>query len=121
MILKVIPQRIIRAADELRLTERRLTMAANSIEEVIGSLKYPGDESMLIITARLTKTLEELRKRIRITHLMMTALERIAAVYIRTEDNIRSYEEDNITMAASLKTTDIRGVRPMAERIFEKL
>ena len=54
MIIKVIPQRLMRAADELRRSERRLTYSGYSIEETINSLKRSEDESMLVIAANLT-------------------------------------------------------------------
>lgn len=122
MIINVIPQRLIRVTAELRQAERNLIIAANSLEEVIESLKHLGDESMLITAAKLSKTHESLKRKIRAAHLMRTALERIAAVYMRTEDNIRSYEEENPSPAGRrMKAMDMSSIRPRADRTFERL
>ena len=122
MILNVIPQRLSGAADELRRSERVLTYAGYSLEETIDSLKHSEDESMLVIAAKLSKTLDRLRIRIRVTRAMFTALDRIAAAYMRAEEKAVSYEDEiNAAEYMRYRSRDISRIRKKAAKAFERL
>lgn len=122
MILNVIPQRLSGAADELRRSERVLSYAGYSIEETIDSLRHSEDESMLVIASKLSKTLERLRLRIRVIRAMYTALDRIAAAYMRAEEKAVSYE-DEINAAEFMRygSRDISRILKKAAGTFERL
>lgn len=122
MILNVIPQRLKAAADELRRSERMLTYAGYSIEETIDSLKRSGDESMLVTAAKLSKTLDLLKLRIKVTREIFTALDRIAAAYAKAEDNAVSFEDAvNSVKKMRYRSRDISRITKKAARMFERL
>ena len=93
MIINVIPQRLIRAADELSRSGKVLTYTAYTIYETASSLKRSDDESMQIIAAKLTRTAENLERRSRVIKASSVALYRVAEIYAKTEDNIQSFED----------------------------
>ncbi|MBR0308477.1 MAG: hypothetical protein IJH92_06250 [Mogibacterium sp.] len=122
MIINVLPDRLIRTADELRRTERKLTLAAYDIEEVISGLSHSDDEAFRIAAEKLSKTLENLQRRIFITRLLATAASRIASVYMKTETDIEDYEnEASLMYHMRYKAQDISDMRNRVSGIFKEL
>lgn len=122
MIINVIPQRLLRVEEELRQTERVLIYTGYSIEQIIESLKHSEDESMLLIASKLSKTLDRLMIRTKTTKLIITALDRIAAAYTRTEERVVSFEDEvNVTAYMRYKHMDISKVRTRAAQTFDVL
>ncbi len=121
MIINVIPQRLIRAADELDRSGKRLVFTAYTIEETIAGLRRSDDESMQVIAAKLTKTVENLKRKIRVIRMISQALYKLAELYSRTEDNIRSYE-DIQWIQVIYRVGRISSVIPrkMIDKTFEK-
>ena len=121
MIINVIPQRLIRAADELNRSGKVLTFTAYTIEETIAGLRRSDDESMQVIAAKLTKTVENLERKIRVIRMISQALYKLAELYSRTEDNIRSYE-DIQWIQVIYRVGRISSVIPrkMIDKTFEK-
>lgn len=120
MIINVIPQRIMRTAEELKESKKALIYAGYSIEEVIDSLKRSEDQSLQIIAAKLNKSLNQLRVKIKIIDAVIIALDRVAAIYARTESNAVSYEDEtNISAFMKYKTVDINKVRIKATNMFD--
>lgn len=122
MIINVVPQRLLRAADELNKSAKTLLYTGYSIEQTIESLRHSDDESLLEIAAKLTKTMERLRVRIKVATVISTALERIAETYMRTEDRVVSYEDETgNTEYISYRYIRIDKVRRKASQTFERL
>lgn len=121
MIINVIPQRLIRAADELDRSGKRLVFTAYTIEETIAGLRRSDDESMQVIAAKLTKTVENLKRKICVIRMISQALYKLAELYSRTEDNIRSYE-DIQWIQVIYRVGRISSVIPrkMIDKTFEK-
>ena len=121
MIINVIPQRLIRAADELDRSGKRLVFTAYTIEETIAGLRRSDDESMQVIAAKLTKMVENLKRKIRVIRMISQALYKLAELYSRTEDNIRSYE-DIQWIQVIYRVGRISSVIPrkMIDKTFEK-
>ena len=122
MNISVIPARCIRVADELKQIERQLNIQASEIEAVIASLKITEDEAMMTIAVKLSKTLEDLQTKIRVTKLEATALSKIATVYAKMENGVADYENvDMFRKIIRYKATTLNGNRTRIERTFEKL
>lgn len=120
MIINVIPQRIMRTAEELKESKKALIYAGYSIEEVIDSLRRSEDQSLQIVAAKLNKNLDQLRIKIKIIDAVIIALDRVAAIYARTESNAVSYEDEtNISAFMKYKTVDINKVRIKATNMFD--
>lgn len=123
MIINVTPQRLIRAADELDRSGKVLTYTAYTIEETIRSLKHSDDESMQVIAVKLSKTVDSLERKTRVTRTFSMALYRIAELYKRTEDNVQSFEDTNGKRMKFITYKPLRlraGARRMGEKNFER-
>lgn len=122
MNLSIRPDRLIRASGELFRAEKTLRNQAVEIETVISSMRRNEDEASQTVAAKLEKTLESLNGKRRCIQVTATALEKIAALYKRTEDNISSYEDTFIEVARAqyYATRDISGIAKRAGRTFEK-
>ena len=90
-------------------------MTASSRSEPPGSATYCTPESF-------PRSIESLNGKRRCIQVTATALEKIAALYKRTEDNISSYEDTFIEVARAqyYATRDISGIAKRAGRTFEK-
>lgn len=118
MIINTRPERCIRLAEELKQTESNLNAVSYSIEEVISGLRHSDSESMQIAANRLSGTLESLRRKNRTVCMMHTALERIGALYKKTEDEIRGYEDQTGSRPPKMARQDISGYKPYIENTF---
>lgn len=122
MNISVIPARCIRSSDELRQIERQLNIQEAEIETVIEGLKRSEDESMMLLSAKLSKTLEELHSRVRFTRMMHTAMTKIASVYAKTEDGVDDYENAGfLRQKARYVATTISRNKMRAEKTFDRL
>lgn len=120
MIIKVIPQRLMQMAEELRESKKALVYAGYSVEEVIGDLKLSEDESMQTTAAGLAKALQLLRIKIKLIDTITVALDRIAAIYNRAENSAASYEDEtDISAYTKYKATDIDKIRIKAAHTFD--
>lgn len=122
MNIHAIPNRCIRIAGELSRTEQNLKYAAGSVEEVINSLRHSEDESMHVTAAKLSKTLETINIKIRAVRMMRIALEKIAALYDRTEAGISDHGEAiTANRPVNIYPQNIGSVKERAAGTFEQL
>lgn len=122
MNINAIPNRCIRIAGELSTTEQNLKYAGGSVEEVINGLRHSDDESLQIVAAKLSKTLETINIKIRAVRMMRIALEKIAALYDRTEAGISDHGETIAAKGpAGIYPQNIGPVKARAAGTFEQL
>ena len=122
MDVHVIPRRCVEAAYELRETENRLKREAEKIENIVNGLKRSGDENMLIVANDLNRTNESLKMKIRALRRMSMVLMKAAALYERTENDIRDHEDTSVArVAVKYRPVDLRGVLSGIKETFAKL
>lgn len=122
MNISVIPARCIRSAEEIRQIERQLKIQASEIEMVVESLKRSEDESMILLSAKLSKTSEKLNSGIRFTRMIHTALTKITSLYAKTENGVDDYENVGIfRQNIRYGVTAISRNKKRAERTFGRL
>lgn len=122
MNIDAAPDRLLRIADELSISEQNLRYAAGSIEEVISSLKGSEEEPVRIMAAGLQKTLERTESRRRTIAAMSAALIKIADIYSRTEAAISDHGDAALQQGpVKVLPQDLRPVKERTDGLFEKL